>query len=723
MDYDFDELTEEEEDSPYPEVRASVSNIDDTEMPALTIRMWFVGLILTFIAAAANMFFYMRQPAPDISTTLIVLVSHPIGKFLARVMPIRTFRVPRFLGGGEFSLNPGPWNIKEHALVYMMANVATGTPYAIQATISIDVSYGLKLGYWFNTVLILATQLTGFGLAGFCKRLLVWPASMVWPQNLIMCALLNTLHAEEDEPRGGISRFRYLCYVGTGAFFWYFLPGYLFTALSVFSWPCWIAPNNVPVNQLFGFESGLGMGFVTFDWTQISWITSPMMVPWWAQVQIFAGFVIFYWIITPALYYTNVWDMAYFPMISDDMFDRFGISYNVSRVLDSQGNFDNVAYDAYSPLYLPAAYVVVYLLAFALATCAIVHTALYHGPELWKGIKRTAIEQDDIHAKLMRAYPEVPSWWYLVSFVGFFCLAIVAVEVWHTEAPVWFLVLAVLIPIMYIIPSGYINSITGQIISINILAQIIPGVVLPGQPIPNMIFKSYALQTLSEGSRFVQDMKLGHYIKVPPRATFIVQLVSTLLVAFIQCGMQQWMFDKVPHICSPNQKYDLTCPHNQVFFEASVLWGVIGPTRQFGKGSMYYPELFAVIVGAVLPIPFWLWQRKYPDSWVRYLNTLLILNSISSIPPATGINYSSWFMVGCIFMFYLRRHRVEWWSKFNYVTSAALDSGTIISLLFIFFVLEFPKGGFFLNWWGNTVWQKTADYNHVPFKTPPLGGI
>ena len=44
MEFDFDTI--DEEDSPYPEVRASVSNVDDTEMPALTIRMWFVGLLL-----------------------------------------------------------------------------------------------------------------------------------------------------------------------------------------------------------------------------------------------------------------------------------------------------------------------------------------------------------------------------------------------------------------------------------------------------------------------------------------------------------------------------------------------------------------------------------------------------------------------------------------------------------------------------------------------------
>ena len=64
--------------------------------------------------------------------------------------------------------------------------------------------------------------------------------------------------------------------------------------------------ENIVVNQLFGTVSGLGMGFITFDWSQISYIGSPLMVPWWAQVHVFAGFVVMYWLVLPILYYTNV---------------------------------------------------------------------------------------------------------------------------------------------------------------------------------------------------------------------------------------------------------------------------------------------------------------------------------------------------------------------------------------------------------------------------------
>lgn len=98
--------------------------------------------------------------------------------------------------------------------------------------------------YRFNICLMLATQLTGFGLAGICRRFLVWPASMIWPQNLVVCTLLNTLHAEDDEAGQGMTRYQFFLWVTLAAFAYQFLPGLLFTALSTFSWVCWFSPRE-----------------------------------------------------------------------------------------------------------------------------------------------------------------------------------------------------------------------------------------------------------------------------------------------------------------------------------------------------------------------------------------------------------------------------------------------------------------------------------------------
>jgi len=125
----------------------------------------------------------------------------------------------------------------------------------------------------------------------------------------------------------------------------------------------------------------------------------------------------------------QTWYLSHFPMFGSQPYDRFGHTYKVSRVLTAQDTFNLTAYEEYSPLYLPAAFAMTYLLAFALSTCVIVHTLLYHGRTLLNGFKRMRLEDDDIHLKLMQNYPEVPDWWYGSVFVVFFCLAVVAAEV------------------------------------------------------------------------------------------------------------------------------------------------------------------------------------------------------------------------------------------------------------------------------------------------------
>ena len=245
MSFKFGDIgpAEEEEDSPYAEVRASVSNIDDPEMPTLTFRVWFLGLALVFVGASVNTFFNFRYPAPWLLPSVILLIAYPFGKALALLLPIRTWVLPRILGGGTFTLNPGPFNVKEHVLIFMMANVGAAPAYVMNAIVVADKYYSLNFGPGFEILMVQATTLTGFGLAGLCRELLIKPASMIWPQNLVSCTLLNTLHAEDDDRTTGISRYRFFIYVTIGTFLWTFLPGFLFLGLSYFSWVCWIAPS------------------------------------------------------------------------------------------------------------------------------------------------------------------------------------------------------------------------------------------------------------------------------------------------------------------------------------------------------------------------------------------------------------------------------------------------------------------------------------------------
>jgi hypothetical protein len=169
------------------------------------------------------------------------------------------------------------------------------------------------------------------------------------------------------------------------------------------------------------------MGVFTFDWMQILYIGSPLMIPWWAQANAMAGFVVFYWIICPILYYCNVsfvntawtslrpsqvWYSSYMPISTGAIMDRYGEPYNITSVLHQtlRGKLDEDAYHTYSPVFISASFSITYTIAFALSTAAIVHTLLHHGPQLWHGLRKRQVEIPDIHAKLMRSYSPVPFW-------------------------------------------------------------------------------------------------------------------------------------------------------------------------------------------------------------------------------------------------------------------------------------------------------------------------
>lgn len=126
-----------------------------------------------------------------------------------------------------------------------------------------------------------------------------------------------------------------------------------------------------------------------------------------------------FWLLTPILYYSNVWYTAYLPILSRQTFDNMGTPYDVSRILTPQNTFNQTAYEEYSPMLLPVTFAMSYGLGFAACTAVVVHTFLYYGRQIWSQTGRSLREQPDIHARLMRAYPSVPDWWYLVLFGEF----------------------------------------------------------------------------------------------------------------------------------------------------------------------------------------------------------------------------------------------------------------------------------------------------------------
>lgn len=154
------EEEEEHERCPVEEVALVVPETDDPTLPVLTFRAWFLGMVSCVLLIFLNTFFIFRTQPLTISAILMQIAVLPMGKFMARVMPTRTYRL--FGGRWEFSLNPGPFNIKEHVIISILANCGVsyggGDAYSTGAIVVMKAYYKQSIGFLCAVFIVLTTQ-------------------------------------------------------------------------------------------------------------------------------------------------------------------------------------------------------------------------------------------------------------------------------------------------------------------------------------------------------------------------------------------------------------------------------------------------------------------------------------------------------------------------------------------------------------------------------------
>ncbi|KAI0247358.1 OPT oligopeptide transporter protein-domain-containing protein [Lactifluus subvellereus] len=151
-----------DDESPYPEVRSAVANTDDPMVPSSTFRAWVVGIIWVVLMAGVNQLFLFRYPTVHISGFVPLLLTFPICKAWSHY----SANVSLF----GMSLNPGPFTIKEHVIITVMANVANESAYATHLIAVQRVFYNQHPNFVYQWLLVMSTQLIGFSIAGICKR-------------------------------------------------------------------------------------------------------------------------------------------------------------------------------------------------------------------------------------------------------------------------------------------------------------------------------------------------------------------------------------------------------------------------------------------------------------------------------------------------------------------------------------------------------------------------
>jgi hypothetical protein len=150
--------------------------------------------------------------------------------------------------------------------------------------------------------------------------------------------------------------------------------------LTFFSWVCWAWPHSVTAHQLGSGLNGLGIGAVSFDWTGIgAFLNSPLATPFFAAVNILVGFIIVMYIVTPAVYYSNVYGAKTFPIFSDDLFQSNGQGYNITSIINSKFELNLTTYEEVGHVHLSTFFAFTYGFGFAGIAATVSHVALFYG--------------------------------------------------------------------------------------------------------------------------------------------------------------------------------------------------------------------------------------------------------------------------------------------------------------------------------------------------------
>jgi OPT family oligopeptide transporter len=206
------------------------------------------------------------------------------------------------------------------------------------------------------------------------------------------------------------------------------------------------------------------------------------------------------------------------------------------------------------------------------------HVFLWYGAAILKQAKAVLSQSneqgEDIHNRLMSVYPDVSETFFLV-FLGLMIGSQLVSSIWTPFVlPIWAVFLSLAISIIFVLPIGMITAITGLEITLNVLSEFVIGLIIPGQTVPVMTFKSLTCNSSHMALRLLSDLKIGHYLKINPIHMVFVQFLGSFLACIVQTfvtiGIEDWFKETlfIDKDWDPNGY--------NTYFSAAAIWGAIG---------------------------------------------------------------------------------------------------------------------------------------------------
>ncbi|KAK9384131.1 OPT oligopeptide transporter protein-domain-containing protein [Lipomyces mesembrius] len=303
---------------------------------------------------------------------------------------------------------------------------------------------------------------------------------------------------------------------------------------------------------------------------------------------------------------------------------------------------------------------------------------------------------DDPHSLMMRAYPEVFDWWFLVIFAIGVATGLIGLLYYPTTVPIWTVVMVFLFNMAMLIPTSIIFATTGYQMG---FSAILAGYMNPGNAMTNMVIRMYGFNIDEQAASFVSDQKIAHYAKIPQRAVFRCQLVQHLSSACAQLVLSKHCSSPSRISAARHRSTCLVCAFPRTVYSDAIMFEIINPDRVL---TTLYPALkHCFYICPLVAIPFGILNLKH--------HPVLIISGCAFWGWSYNLTY---YIVGLYsafaFMFYIRRYYTAWWTKYNYILTSGLSAGVAFSGIVVFLSLQYTRTNF--TWWGNTIYATGVDY-------------
>ncbi|GKT97512.1 related to peptide transporter [Colletotrichum tofieldiae] len=476
--------------------------------PSLTFRSMFLATCLSAFQAVMSQIYTFKPTNVTISGTFIVLIGYFAGKAWSNVLPRGDKLEARWReknGQGDLPawikffkfINPGPWGLKEHAICSITATSASNAAASIQVFAAQDLFYDLPLSATTVVLTVISIGLFGYGICGVMRPIAVWHVDAVYWSTLPTVKTLQGLHWQDLKNSKPL---RWFWYSFVGMFVYEFFPAYIFPWLNSVSIPCLAAMNATGskaavLTNLFGGSinnEGLGLFTLSFDWQ-----------------------------------YSQ-------PFMSTRLRSEDGSTYPIAKVFTG-GVLNQEALAKYGIPRLTGSFAYAMFMANAAIGALVAHCFFFWGGDVKRAYQsaKSGRYDDRHHDHMTKHYKETPWWWYVIVLVISFVLGLVVVCTQNVTLPAWAYVVSLLLGIFIAPLSTILYSRFGNGIATNNLSKMLAGLILPERPIGNMYFAAWSHNVISNAVNLSNDLKMGEYLKIPPRVMFLTQIYGTILGGFI----------------------------------------------------------------------------------------------------------------------------------------------------------------------------------------------